>query len=390
MIIRQNWIERLAASWQLAPIVWLTGVRRAGKTTLAQDVIRQSSATNVQFFNCDLPSVNKRVQDPERFLGALEPGIVVFDEVHQLENPSQLLKIAADEFPALKVLATGSSTLSATSKFRDSLTGRKRQVHLLPILFSELPAFSIRDLRTRLLRGGLPPALLAQQHDPSFYSEWLDSYFARDIQELFKIEKRSHFLRLLEAILRLSGGATTTQTLATLTGLSRPTIINYLEVLEATLTLKVVRPHFGNSVQELVKQPKLYGFDTGFVCHTRGIEALRDEDCGALWEHLVLDMLSANFPLQEVRYWRDKKDHEIDFVLPAANGKVHAIECKWDCDAFDARNLKHFRELYPEGENLLIAPNAITGLVTRHGFEVRKELEVRQCGLGDLARVLTA
>ena len=208
MIIRENWIARLTASWQLAPIVWLTGVRRAGKTTLAQDLIRQSDAKTVQFFNCDLPSVHKRVQDPERFLGALEPGIVVFDEVHQLENPSQLLKIAADEFPALKVLATGSSTLSATSKFRDSLTGRKRQVHLLPVLFSELPAFSIRDLRTRLLRGGLPPALLAQQHDPSFYSEWLDSYFARDIQELFKIEKRSHFLRLLEAILRLSGGTT--------------------------------------------------------------------------------------------------------------------------------------------------------------------------------------
>ena len=71
MIIRQNWIERLAASWQLAPIAWLTGVRRAGKTTLAQDVIRLSDATNVQFFNCDLPSVSKRVQDPERFLSTL-------------------------------------------------------------------------------------------------------------------------------------------------------------------------------------------------------------------------------------------------------------------------------------------------------------------------------
>jgi len=101
MIIRQNWLEKLAASWQLAPIVWLTGVRRVGKTTPAQDVIRQNDATNVQFFNCDLPTVQKRVQDPERFLSALAPGIVVFDEVHQLENPSQLLKIAADEYPAL-------------------------------------------------------------------------------------------------------------------------------------------------------------------------------------------------------------------------------------------------------------------------------------------------
>jgi uncharacterized protein len=254
---------------------------------------------------------------------------------------------------------------------------------LQPVLHSELANFEIRDLRTRLLRGGLPPALLSQTYDAGFYSEWLDSYFARDVQELFRIEKRAQFLRLLEAILRLSGGATTAQTLATLTGLSRPTLSNYLEVLETTLTLRVVRPHFGGSVQELVKQPKLYGFDTGFACFARGIDSLREEDCGGLWEHLVLDMLQANFPEQEVRYWRDKQGHEVDFVLPAANGALHAIECKWQVDAFDPTALQRFRALYPAGENLLIAPNALTNLTKTY-----KGLSLRQCALDDLANIL--
>ena len=73
----------------------------------------------------------RALEDPELFLGGREPGtVLVFDEVHRLHDPSRLLKIAADEYPHLRVLATGSSTLAATRKFRDSLTGRKQAVHL--------------------------------------------------------------------------------------------------------------------------------------------------------------------------------------------------------------------------------------------------------------------
>ena len=126
--------------------------------------------------------------------------------MHQLPDPSRLLKIGADAFPKLKILATGSSTLAATQKFRDSLTGRKRVVEFVPVLHEELPAFGMADVRERLLRGGLPSALLAEEHDPDFYGEWQDSYFARDVQELFRLEKRAGFLRVLELLLRQSGG----------------------------------------------------------------------------------------------------------------------------------------------------------------------------------------
>jgi predicted AAA+ superfamily ATPase len=97
--------------------------------------------------------------------------LVVFDEVHQLPDPSRLLKIGADGFSHLKILATGSSTLAATQKFSDSLRGRKRVVELVPVLHEELPAFGVTDLRERLLRGGLPPALLVEKHNPEFYAE---------------------------------------------------------------------------------------------------------------------------------------------------------------------------------------------------------------------------
>jgi hypothetical protein len=68
--------------------------------------------------NCDSPGAAQAVADPEFFFGQVKRPIVIFDEVHQLPDPRRLLKIAADEFPTLKIVATGSSTLATAKKFR--------------------------------------------------------------------------------------------------------------------------------------------------------------------------------------------------------------------------------------------------------------------------------
>lgn len=94
----------------------------------------------VAYYNCDLPAVADVVRDPELFFKSQTKPIVVFDEVHQLRDPARLLKIGADMFPKLKILATGSSTVAASRKFRDTLTGRKRVVHLVPFFGRNSPA----------------------------------------------------------------------------------------------------------------------------------------------------------------------------------------------------------------------------------------------------------
>lgn len=373
MISRPFWLERIESCWRKAPIVWLSGVRRVGKTTLAQTL------ENAEFLNCDLPSSQQLLADPEAFYHSLTKTRLILDEVHQLPDPSRLLKIGADAFPKLKILATGSSTLAATQKFRDSLAGRKRNLHLVPVRFDELPAFGIRDLRQRLFRGGLPPALLAVDYDPGFYSEWLDSYFARDVQELFRVEKRGGFLKLVESVLRLSGGQMEASALAQPCGLSRPTVLNYLNVLELTHVAAFIRPYSGGGKRELVRQPKVYGFDTGFVAFARGWTELRPEDCGLLWEHLVLDRLLSDPAGPKVMYWRDKDQHEIDFVLPAGRGGVDAIECKWDATRFDPKNLQVFRALHPTGKNFVIATNVPKPYTRKAGG-----LTITFTGLNDL------
>jgi predicted AAA+ superfamily ATPase len=349
MIKRPFWTDRLVAAWKQASIVWLTGPRRAGKTVLAQ------SLPDAEFLNCDLPSVAERLRDPESFFRSMKKKFVVLDEVHQLPDPSRLLKIGADAFPKLKILATGSSTLAATQKFRDSLTGRKRVVELVPVLHEELPAFGMTDLRERLLRGGLPPALLAKEHNPEFYAEWLDSYFARDVQELFRLEKRAGFLRVLELLMRQSGGMLDVTKLAAESQISRPAVTNWLEVYQITHVAHLVRPYSAGGRREIVAQPKVFGFDTGLVCHARGWDHLRTEDCGVLWEHLVLDaLIAAGVP--KIHFWRDKQQREVDFVVPYGRDAVDAIECKWNPEAFETRGLAAFREQYPKGKNYAVSP----------------------------------
>ncbi|MBX3279408.1 MAG: ATP-binding protein [Acidobacteria bacterium] len=375
MIDRPFWLKRIESAWDEAPIAWLCGVRRAGKTTLAESL----GAERIFYVNCDLPVVEEMVRDPQLFFRSLTAPIVVFDEIHQLRDPTRLLKIGADMFPELKLLATGSSTLAASRKFRDTLTGRKRLVHLTPVLWDELDAFGA-TLQQRLYHGGLPPALLAESKKPSFYREWMDSFFARDIQRLFGFRDINRFNALLGYLLRQSGGQFETTRTASALGITRPTVESHLQALEITNAVTLVRPFHGGGQNEIVKQPKIYAFDTGFVSFARGWDPLRMEDFGVLWEHLVLEHLQAHFPDLPIRYWRDKAGREVDFVLARRRDEVDVIECKWDPGAFDGAALRIFRSYYPKGRNYLVTPSGDPAHMRRY-----RDFEVSICtpaGLG--------
>ena len=351
MISRPFWINILNDAWTSRSIVWLSGVRRSGKTTLSKMI------PGANYYNCDLPSVKRQLEDPEYFFNNLaESSIVIFDEIHRVDKPDIILKIGADEFPHLKILATGSSILSATRKFRDSLTGRKINVYFPPVLWNEcINDFHLNELDKRLLFGGLPEFLLSGERNHDLYLEWIDSYYARDIQELFNVRNRFGFLKLLNILFLQSGGLMEVSTLAKTSGLSRPTVMSHIEALQVAHAINVVQPYFGGGKKEITKRPKMYAFDTGFVAFVNGWSEIRDTERGILWEHLVLDMLKVHYG--EVYYWQNKNKDEIDFVIKGANNAVHTIECKINSSKFDPKALNKFREFYPDGRNYCFSPH---------------------------------
>lgn len=375
------------------------GVRRSGKTTLCHSMLNTRDPGNsskisdmavTEYFDCELPRVRRLFEDPQEFLDTLKGRRVILDEVHRLDNPSELLKIAADYYHDIKILATGSSTLGASLKFKDTLAGRKEEVWLTPMMSLDLQDFKdkslhpshrdlrsirvprpggtpiggqrpttgdIRDLRHRFLYGGLPPFFLAKSFPERDFQEWLDAYWAKDIQELFRLERRYSFQKFLELLLAQSGGIFEATRFSKQCEISRTTITNYLSVLEATFVIHVLRPFSTHKATEIVSAPKVYGFDTGFVCYFRGIHELRAEDLGFLWEHYVLNELHAMLQSQQINYWRDKRGHEVDFILSRRGASPIAIECKWQDKDFEPDNLKIFRRQYPGEGNYVVANN---------------------------------
>ena len=272
MIQRRFWQKLIHNAWRERSVVWLAGVRRAGKTSLSKTL------PGIQYFDCELPRVRHTMDDPEAFLQSLGKSRIVLDEIHRLQNPSELLKIAADHYPQVQILATGSSTLGASSKFKDTLAGRKRDIWLTPMCLDDLEDAGRTDLRHRFLRGGLPPFFLAKAVREGDFQEWMDAFWAKDIQELFRLERRWAFQRFLELVMTQSGGIFEAIKFAAPCEVSRTTIANYLKVLEATFVAHVVRPFSTHRPTEIVAAPKVYGFDTGFVCYYRGWQELRLDD----------------------------------------------------------------------------------------------------------------
>ena len=368
MVRRVYWINLIEDAWQRRSVIWLAGVRRVGKTHLCK------SLPGVEYFDCELPRTRRIMDDPEGFLEGLRGRRIVLDEIHRLDNPSELLKIAADHFADIKIIATGSSTLSASTKFRDTLAGRKRDLWLTPMCSRDLARVTPSSLKRRFLRGGLPPFYLNPRMEERDFQEWTDAYWAKDIQELFRLERRDAFQKFTELVLAQSGGIFEATKFAGPCGVSRPTIANYLQVLEATFVAHVIRPFSTRRPTEIVSAPKVYGFDTGFVCYYRGWQTLRKEDMGHMWEHYVLNEMMARLQSRDIGYWRDKRGHEVDFVLAGRRKSPIVIDCKWSSDKFESSGLEAFRRQHPDGENFVLAADIDRPFTRKYGpLKVRFE-----------------
>ncbi len=367
IIERPFWQKMIEDAWKEKSIIWLMGVRRVGKTSLC------NSLPNIEYFDCERPRVRSLFADPEGFLESQRGNRIALDEIHRLDNPSELLKIAADHYPNVKIIATGSSTLGASAKFKDTLTGRKRSIWLTPLLFQEMQLFGTEDLRHRFLFGGFPSYFEKKNLPESDFQEWIDAYWAKDIQELFSIGKRASFQKFAELLLANSGGMFEATKFTAPCEVSRPTIANYLDVLEETFVTHVIRPYSTHRATEIVMAPKVYGFDTGFICYAKGRRELRADDVGLMWEHCVLNEIHGQLQTRAINYWRDKRGAEIDFVLPQrADDSRAAIECKYIIKEDDPmrsetiKNFEAFRKDYPNGENFIVASNVFKPYKRQH------------------------
>ena len=212
----------------------------------------------------------------------------------------------------------------------------------------------------------------------------MDAFRAKDVLELFRLKRRASFQRFAELLFAQSGAIFEATQFARPREVSRHTIVNCLAVLDATFVVPVVRPFSGGGTAEVVAAPRVYAFDTGFVCRHRGWRELRREDLGALFEHLVLNELHAQLESRAtIRYWRAKAGPAVDFVVEhhRRHGQPVAIECKWSAGSFEPQDTG-VRRRYPGSRNLVVAADVTRSYARRYGG-----IRVRLVGLTDLPRM---
>ncbi len=331
------------------PVVFLTGPRQAGKTTLAR-------ATFPDFLYVSLEDLERReaaTEDPRGFLRRLEGrGGVILDEVQRTPDLFSYLQGFVDEARGGPLILTGSQHFLLSESISQTLAGRAAILELLPLSASELlgtparapetvavedddPPAPGRDLDETLLTGFFPRIHARSLPADAWLDGYVQTYVERDVRTLANVGDLDTFTRFLRLCAGRSGCLLNLASLAADTGVSHDTARRWLSILRASYVVDLLPPHLANFNRRLVKSPKLYFTDTGLLCfllglHDPGQVALHPLR-GAIFETFVHSELRKRFLHHGRRpplyFWRDSNGREVDFVLDLGTRRV-PIEVK--------------------------------------------------------------
>ena len=331
------------------PVVTLTGPRQSGKTTLVRSAFR-----HLPYLTLEEPDTRERaLADPRGFLGA-HPDGAVLDEVQRAPDLLSYMQGLVDDDPRPgRFILTGSQNLQLLDRVSQSLAGRTRILHLLPLSLSELEARAPWDpdeggapddgraaAVRRKLHATLHTGFYPRIHDRGLDSvSWLADYRAtyveRDVRQVLNVHDLETFTRFLGLCAGRNAQILNASSLAADAGIDHTTVRRWLSVLEAGFLIRLLRPHHRNFGKRLTKNPKIYFLDTGLLCSLLGIRSADDlrihASRGAIFESFVLAELMKAYLHRGRRpplyFWRDSSGHEVDFVIERGPQLV-AIEAK--------------------------------------------------------------
>ena len=325
-------------------MVLIVGPRQAGKTWLAKEVAQEFA--NSVYLNYD-QILDRTIITAQSWLPSTD--LLILDELHKMNGWKNYLKGIYDTKPSsMHILVTGSARLDIYDQLGDSLAGRYFRHRLLPLSLAELTQIKTPATLEKLIeRSGFPEPYLADSviETNRWRQQYITSILSSDIFEIDKIHNIKA-MQLVFNLLRTRVGSTiSSQSLAQDIAVSPTTIKKYIQILEALFIIFRVTPYSKNIARSLLKEPKLYFFDTGLV----------QGDDGAKLENLVAVSLlkhvyaKIDYHAQEyaLHYVRTKDGLEIDFVLYGENG-LFAIEVKSSNQIHSKhiKALRHFKEDY--------------------------------------------
>ena len=344
-------------------ILYLTGPRQAGKTTIARQIAKEIGMDYVSLD--DQTALEAALNDPHGFIESFaQQGPVVLDEFQYAPELVGAIKHVSDRLePHVKgrFLLTGSADVFRSAKTQEALPGHMARVELHPMsvtemakgkfnmidfLFSKqyekidsLPEICREELAQALLDGGYPELQnISVKSRPTWFESYLTGRLFKDFESVYSAKGDYHtkLSALVPYLAGLSGNLLKYASVANDLEQNDKVVKSYIEALEWMFIVKRLHPYTKNKGKRSIGMPKIHMVDTGVACHLLGFttaaELLHSRNYGGLLENFVF--MEAHKHLgwsqESVRFYhfRDKQKNEVDLVLENNKGKLIAIEVK--------------------------------------------------------------
>ncbi|CAA6814707.1 MAG: AAA family ATPase [uncultured Campylobacterales bacterium] len=355
-ITRNIYLNEMKLVFENPDIVFLTGLRRVGKTTLMKSFIshlinhKKIEPQQIFYISLDLLALSDlSIQDilkEYRTLLKLSNSTktyLFFDEVTAKKDYHQELKNLYD-LESVKIYASSSSASLLKDK-NAYLTGRQRVLEIMPLSFEEYLNFKkikIKKSESYLLKsyfedymqsGGMPE--FVKTKDISYLQNLIDNIIYKDIIAHNNIKNEQTIRDFYKLLMERSGKQLSLNKIANILDIGADSARRYLSYFEETYLIYTVKKY--GKLNERIKNPKkIYSADIGLKNVVTGFR-----DLGAVFENMVylkiksqnpryvyengieLDFMTENKTLIEVKYnSKLNKNQEKLYEKIEANKKI--------------------------------------------------------------------
>ena len=366
----------------LRRIVVLTGTRRVGKTTIQYQMIdtllkRGVDPQKIVFISMDHPmlklsGVNDVLECYHENIYAEQDAYYFFDEIQYAQDWDRWLKIIYDMQPDTNVVATGSASPALIKGNQESGAGRWTVIQVPTMSFYEycelldlerpqLPKtlkmtqmlYMTQPERTRIMMqlqkvqnhftrylqvGGFPELALSDNDimaQQIMREDVVDKVLKRDLPSLYNLRNATELERIFLYLCNVSSEIVSIEAIAKeLSGVSRPTVENYIQYLESANLIYMSLPVDMAGKKVLKASPKIYIADAAIRNAVLMDESLLTDpiEMGKIVETAVYKHVAAFYYQQatSVGYFRGgRKGKEIDIVVDKPNAYNILIEVKY-------------------------------------------------------------
>lgn len=383
------WIDREISSKILSlskskKVILLTGPRQTGKSSLLKKIFPK-----MKYISLDKPStVYKAEHSGEEFLKEF-PTPIIIDEVQNAPSLFHHIKHCVDQYKNRQFFLTGSQKFTLMAQVSESLAGRVALLDLHSLSLTELKShfrlkLNQKTLMKLMFKGGYPEIWSKRLDTDEFFSNYVSTYIQKDIRQIINVKNLYDFEKFMSLLASRVGQLLNYNKMAADIGVSSMTIKSWVNALETSNVLYILKPFYKNLGKRLVKSPKVYFMDSGLLCHLIGFreanELKNSSLLGSLFENFVLGQIlrmeGNRGKKANLFFYRDQWGRELDFIQPVGE-KLHLYECKWSSEP--KTNLRIFSEI----ESLVGKKNILSRNIFSTATESYSVKNIRIISLND-------